>query len=784
MRKIWLFLLVLSGVTAAAGIVEVEPSRAQILLPKGSPGIVQFAAKELQRHLTMMTSKEIPIVSRGTPGKYTFRFGKPDKVKLKSEEARWEVGKNETRIYGDSNVTAKKIYLKEILSHQVKTGDLSAVYAFLEEQLGFLFLAPGDMDTVFTPSPVLKLKEGNFSWDPGQLIQRRFRNDFNSFRNGIVKTMNKLPAFYQEKYKSDFARQDMETKLWLKKMRQGKSIIFAYGHAFTEWWGRYGKTNPEFFALVDGVRKPKGAPDRVKMCVSNPALVKKIVDLWKVRKPRPSFINVCENDSADFCECKECRKLDSPPAPGAKWDDNLTGRYIYFANAVAREARKIDPDVKISFYAYGPYRFPPEKFRVEPNIIIGFVPGMMGADVVPGQYAGWRKMGAKMMFQRPNDMHINTGLPMGFEKCMFELFQIGYRNGIFGTDYDSLHRFWDATGVADYILARAHVYPGRSFEEHFNEYCSAYGAAAGDVKRYFEYWRKEIFEKRLMKNRAEIREKGRYGNFRRGLMWDIAKYYFEKDFDITEKFLDEGAKRPLTPQQKARLEKLKRVHLHGRLTLRALTAKPAEKFSTGKALLKFRIDNWDKLNMSFFNLYHIEGQYGDVTNIQLATLLNAYKEGLPARFIWYFTIDPKQELLKNEVWKQPFKQIYKWGPVRLDAPWEQQSKKLKISPEMRETLKTYDGNAWYDTSLDVPARWKGKEEYVAFGAVDESAWIYLNGKLCGTRIFKDPDDWKKSFVIRIDQNIDWKKRSQQLLVRVEDKGGMGGIWRPVWIVCR
>ena len=63
MKKIWFFLLVLSGVTAAAGIVEVEPSRAQILLPKGAPGIVQFAAKELST-LESVTSTATHFVLR------------------------------------------------------------------------------------------------------------------------------------------------------------------------------------------------------------------------------------------------------------------------------------------------------------------------------------------------------------------------------------------------------------------------------------------------------------------------------------------------------------------------------------------------------------------------------------------------------------------------------------------------------------------------------------------------------------------------------------------------
>ena len=120
--------------------------------------------------------------------------------------------------------------------------------------------------------------------------------------------------------------------------------------------------------------------------------------------------------------------------------------------------------------------------------------------------------------------------------------------------------------------------------------------------------------------------------------------------------------------------------------------------------------------------------------------------------------------------------------VRTDAPWEQQ-RYLK-DEAYRKMLEKYDGIAWYGQALVIPPEWKDKEVFLLFGAVDESAWVYLNGKFCGSRIFKERDDWKMPFTIRIDQAIDWSSSGQKLYVRVEDKAGLGGIWRPVMLVCR
>ena len=78
------------------------------------------------------------------------------------EEARWEVTKEATRLYGDSTPTGKNwVQLHKVLDLKAKSGDLTAVYDFLEKQLGVLFLAPGPAGISYEPRKKLELKEGN-----------------------------------------------------------------------------------------------------------------------------------------------------------------------------------------------------------------------------------------------------------------------------------------------------------------------------------------------------------------------------------------------------------------------------------------------------------------------------------------------------------------------------------------------------------------------------------------------------------------------------------------------
>ncbi|MCK5845644.1 MAG: DUF4838 domain-containing protein, partial [Victivallales bacterium] len=351
-----------------------------------------------------------------------------------------------------------------------------------ENELGVKWLEPGDRGIVYTPAKTLTLGEGTYDWTP-KLSQRFLRS--NSWRWKYVEERQEAIPASMRITRAEADKRYMNELLWLRRMRMGRNLILHYGHAFTRYWEKYGKTHPEYFAMSpDGKRFPYangGKPDRIKICPSSEGLQKKMVEEWAKRHAKDpdknKTINVCENDSGGYCHCPACMKLDAPMKKGEKFGDFMTDRYIHFANGVLEKARKVDPEVKAVMYAYSVYRYPPRKTKVSDGVVLGFVPRLMQpVGELDGNYNKWRMAGGKDMFLRPNDMHIDTGMPMGFEKKMFDNFKIGIKNGIIGTDYDSLHSYWPTSGIANYILARAHIYPERSFEDWEKEYCSAYGA--------------------------------------------------------------------------------------------------------------------------------------------------------------------------------------------------------------------------------------------------------------------------------------------------------------------
>ena len=144
---------------------------------------------------------------------------------------------------------------------------------------------------------------------------------------------------------------------------------------------------------------------------------------------------------------------------------------------------------------------------------------------------------------------------------------------------------------------------------------------------------------------------------------------------------------------------------------------------------------------------------------------------------WRFRIDPDDEGV-GEKWFAPAIDDSQWATIRTDKEeggWEKQG-------FAKETV----GFGWYRAVLPLTKQdLKKKFKYLCFGAVDEDAWLYINGKEFFEHTVEStgllPSElWLKSFSVSLDGV---KLSGKDLLaVRVYNSGGMGGIWKPVHVV--
>ena len=110
-----------------------------------------------------------------------------------------------------------------------------------------------------------------------------------------------------------------------------------------------------------------------------------------------------------------------------------------------------------------------------------------------------------------------------------------------------------------------------------------------------------------------------------------------------------------------------------------------------------------------------------------------------------------------------------------DSKWKQ----LKVGVWETQGYHGYDGIAWYRIRFTMPPKSECAAVELHFGAVDEAAWVWLNGKFVGQHDI-GTSGWDRPFDLNITDEINWDGENV-LVVRVEDTAAAGGIWKPVCV---
>ena len=145
------------------------------------------------------------------------------------------------------------------------------------------------------------------------------------------------------------------------------------GHSFYYWLpGKYSKTNPEFFPLVNGKRKVYGGnyASGTQLNVGNKGLqdlvVKRMLEYIK-NHPECEQIAFGANDGTGWGDSPEEREFDDPDEYKRKM---YSTRYYRFANLIAERVCKVYPNVKIVTLAYLRCLEVPKLEKLHPNLVI------------------------------------------------------------------------------------------------------------------------------------------------------------------------------------------------------------------------------------------------------------------------------------------------------------------------------------------------------------------------------------------------------------------------------
>lgn len=369
---------------------------------------------------------------------------------------------------------------------QQEYGTANAVYTFVQNMLDVRWLWPGEEDVITRESIAI----------PG--LEQRYHPQIRA-RAGLFTKLSLGDST------------EGPDELWARHQRlQLDSMDIEGGHGFGDWWQKYSKTNPDFFALQpDGTRSPNPDANHTKLCESNP----KVWQQWLAnveeslrREPTKRIFNVSENDGYDFghCVCKDCLAKDHPAGEKFifRWRGKqeerpaLSDRQVKFANTLAGLLKQRFPDKElyVQLLAYGYGRPAPIAVVPADNVIVASVSNfpMRSAaerEVPMKQHAAWAAK-AKHIMWRPNlgsPAGLSWGMPDVAMTQAGEDFRFAADTQTMGIYFDMFWYHWSTQGPHYYALAHLAWNPRINVAALMDDYYQrTYGPVVAEMKAYWE----------------------------------------------------------------------------------------------------------------------------------------------------------------------------------------------------------------------------------------------------------------------------------------------------------
>jgi hypothetical protein len=353
-------------------------------------------------------------------------------------------------------------------------GTCYGVYGFLEDHLGVRFFMPGELFADIPVQTTLRLAPINEEKRP-HFLHREF--------SGIS---------------------GLEGAQWERRNRVSRrrpQLPYAgFHHALYSIFpvARYGKSHPEYYALIGGQRliPTSDAESNARFgqpCTSNPAVID--LTIQAVRRyfdanPEAHCFSLGMNDNADFCQCENCRALD---VPGLVFRDRpvYSDRWFTYFNAVARALQESHPGKFVGCLAYHNVEEPPRRIeRLEPNTAIYLTQDT--AQHLDSEYRdkdrefilAWLKQCDHVC--KYDYYGLGWVLPRYFPRLMADDIKFQHSAGVKGF-YAEAYPHWPGFGPQIWLASRlwwnADQDPEKLLEEFFTR---LFRGAAGEVRAFYD----------------------------------------------------------------------------------------------------------------------------------------------------------------------------------------------------------------------------------------------------------------------------------------------------------
>lgn len=744
-------------------LVDQGKAKATIVIAANATAMETKAAAELQHYLKLISGAELPIITddqeiRGnilSVGRNKLQknsgvdvpndfYPNPEAIRIKRVDRMLVVLGNDAP------------QASEIFPYQ---GTLYSVYAFLEG-LGCRWFMPGELGQIVPDMQTISIRKIDLADQPGFVCRVPLWVGY-GYNNKWVdpKYRYKLPD-----------SQRAEWFDWMYRNRQrGLSINTRHDFFYTIKPGWFDQ-HPEYFSLLNGKRV--AAEHNSQICTANPDVIRiyadTIIDFFD-KNPGILTHSLSPNDGGGWCQCQPC--LDQ--------HENLIDRYVVFFNAVAERVEKRYPDRLLAFYVY--YDLTDVPKDVKPHrMLLPVIANYnrtdqtkpMTGDTESARY--YRKIiddwgglceqigireyfGYSPQFPKPIVSVIRENIPYWKSKKAISMNSEGGEN-------------WGSNGVVWYIAAKLLWDPQLDVDWLLDDYFTKmYGNASVPMRNYFD-----TLETTFANVKGQV-----------ALGVDRIPEIFNPvvdDLEVATKQAqalaqDEGVKRRVDFM--ARSFDYVKKYLAMRNTHTTYLSDPTEEnYTQAVAAMQILIDTMDSLKDSY--VINVPAMWGSYPRQRRANMVKArealrlsmqsveFVQSLPQ--FWRFQKDIKDTGQSND-WHSPDFDDSNWDLLSIMGNWESQ-------------IGEYDGLGWYRVKVKLPELVADKKYYVRFEAIDESAWVYVNGRAVGSLVYdaqKNPDSWKEAIRFDITDAV-VSGRENVFAVKVQDLRGTGGIWKGASII--
>ncbi len=729
-------------------------ARYTILLPAEPTTQDQKAAEDLAYYLKRMSGAEFAIVNESDAPP-------PDRFISIGRTRSSPMGLPDLRLDGYAiAVRGDNLYL----AGGSRRGPINAVYCLLEEDLGCRWFDSTPQHAVIPHMPELRFEP----------VPRTYTPQF--------EIMRWLLVFEAKSVEAALLNRAMDCDQYRKFPGEWGGIHTMSGiHTLPGIIKpeQYFEEHPEYFSMVDGKRVPE------QVCMSNDDVFS--ILLKHTLESEYPWVTLSSRDGPTYCACAPCQAVID--------DQGTTGAaQLKMVSAVAAEVAKVQPDKKVVFLAYQSTAKPPKNLRPHANVIVwlcsdahGFGPATHYISETPRfqQYLqGWKDLGATIsIWEYVTYFGTNQHTaPLPNLHVVGEDLRWLAKQGVQGMLLQGC--LWgpaDRGHLRSWVWAKQMWNPSLDTDDLIRDFTYGYYGKAAEPILAYENLSHNLWE-RWHHSTVSIEKK-------RGGVPPIDTAFLSKAkvlFDRAEKLAVDDAML-LTRVHEARIPILFHEVVAG--IGRAESADPPlpaddPYWKVVDQLIDYKqrcLGNWP-LFANYDVLKRVDNaRQGKVSpsKPKFKTLESKFGRvrimTLPAA--WRFAVDP-EKIGIEKTWYATAHDDKDWQPIRvdLDTGWQAQGFAGADA----------DAFGWYRLRAEVPLDFEKRKLYLVFEAVDEDAYIYLNGikvfeHSCKSTGLTPQVIWDRPFACEVTGHLT-PGGENLFTVGVYNRAAMAGVWKNVHLI--